>query len=329
MTTLESAIKDFIASNVIRPLANIAASNHEASADDLVRLFSDALSLPSKGKKRKNSTKSEQKWITYEEYSENNNEEVYLCGYVQTRGQYKDRYCGAPLDQTNTVKWSADGFTPVTVEEELADVDNKREDMRCRQCWSRDPKSGNYKRKKGRGEKLLSEHKSDIVAPTMIPGISIPGNAGLMGFLSGNTNTFQSPTRALPKVIRAKRFDGLEANEVYSHVVPNPAKHPGMPWLIKADSNGQVIVGKFGYEIDSNTTFGSDYVDTLIALDENDIAACKEYNIEYKHYVSDTPEEPEILFDIPVVAEPQEETMTVQDLDIPTIDIDIDDILNS
>ena len=160
MSTLESAIKDFIASSVITPLATVATANRDASADDLIRMFSEALSLPCKTKKRKNSTKSEQKWITYEQYSEN--KEGYLCGYVQTRGQFKDRYCGAPLDQTNTVKWSDAGFITVTAEEELADVNDKREDMRCKQCWSRDPKSGNYKRKKGRGEKLLSEHKSDI-----------------------------------------------------------------------------------------------------------------------------------------------------------------------
>ena len=101
-----------------------------------------------------------------------------------------------------------------------------------------------------------------------------------------------------------------------------------MPWLIKADSDGQIVVGKFGYEIESDTTFGLGYVDTLITLDENDIAMCKEYNIEYKQYVSDKPtEEPETFFEIPVVAEPQGETVTVQDLEIPTIDID--ELLNS
>ena len=322
VNTLEVAIKEFISANILNPLASVSVNNRDASIEELVAKYIVELDLPAtipsiteKSKKKKNSPKTDQKWLTYDQYSEVYEQEP-LCGDVQTRGKYKDRYCGVTLDDTNVVTWSSEqGFTETTATDELNNVEGKRTDMRCKFCWSRDPKTGEYKRKKGRGDKLISEHKGDIVAPTVIPGVSVPDNTGLMGFLSGNTNNFQSPTRAMGKVIRAKRFPGLEKNEDYSHVIPNPDKHPNMSWLIRADNDGQVVIGKFSFDINGDTTFEDGYLDDLVVLDESDLACCKEYNIEYDHYTVEFDE-------IPVVKEPDEDTNTIQDLDIPILDID-------
>ena len=331
----ESAIKTFISESVLRPLAEVATQNRELGIDDLVKVFTEKLNVPlvvptAKGTTRKRSPKSsspkaDQQWLTYDQYSETC-ESSFLCGYVQTRGKYKDHYCGVPLDYTNVVSWSKEtNFVSSTPDKELQEVGGKRSEMRCKLCWARDPKTGEYKRKKGRGDKLISEHKGDIVAPSVIPGVSVPDNEGLMGFLSGNSKTFVSPTRAMEapkKVIRAKRYQGLTRNEDYSHVMPNP-QHHDMPWLIRADSDGQVVIGKFETQPTPTTTFEDDYLNDLIPLDDSDIEKCKEYNIEYKAYVK--PQEDDI--DIPIVHEREDDTTTIQDIpDVPTLEID--DLLN-
>jgi len=331
----ESSIKNFLSSNVLRPLAETAILMKTTNVDELVDKFQQTLDLPlavpeAKGTTRKrspknSSPKAEQQWLTYDQYSERCDDQ-FLCGYVQTRGKYKDHYCGVVLDNTNVVSWSKEtNFTDSTPENELEQVNGKRGEMRCKLCWARDPKSGEYKRKKGRGDKLVSEHKGDIVAPSVIPGVSVPDNESLMGFLSGNSKTFVSPTRAMDKVkkvIRAKRYQGLVRNEDYSHVMPNP-EHHDMPWLIRADSEGQVVIGKFETQPSPTTTFEDGYLDDIIPLDSDDLEKCKEYNIEYKAY--EKPNEDDI--DIPIVHEREEDTMTIQDIpDVPTLEID--DMLN-
>lgn len=335
VNAFQTAIKEFISSNVLKPLAKVSVDNRDASVDELVQRFIVELDLPmtvptapvDKPKKRKSpSPKADQKWITYDQYNDFFERE-YICGYVQTRGKSKDHYCGIVLDNTNVVTWSKEGgFADSTPEKELEAVDGKRCDMRCKLCWSRDPKTGEYKRKKGRGEKLNSEHKGDIVAPTVIPGVSVPDNAGLMGFLSGNNKSIQSPTRAMDtvkKVIRAKRFTGLERNEDYSHVIPNPEHHENMPWLIRHDENGQVVIGKFESSVTPTRTFEDSYIDDIVPLNEDDLEVCSEYNIKYVPY-----EKPDDDVDIPVVHDREDDTSTIQDdIDVPTLDID--DLLNN
>lgn len=323
MTTFDSfeeTIKAFITNGILEPLAEVSVKNRDADVKELVEKYVAHLNLPRKDKKvtkRVPSPKAAQRWITYDTYTEES-KTSFLCGYVQTRGKNKDCYCGIELDNTNVVDWSADtGFVATTVEDELKNVNSKKSEMRCKLCWSRDPKTGEYKRKRGRGEKLVSENKGDIIAPTVIPGVSVPDNAGLMGFLSGNTNSFQSPSRAMSKIIRAKRFDGLERNEHYSHVIPNPDKHENMPWLIRADNEGQIVIGKFDKDITTDTYFDENYLDELVELNEADLQLCKEYNIKYEFHVAHD-------VDLPVVKDPEEETTTIQDaiLNIPTLNID-------
>ena len=339
MTTAQSfqvSIKNFLSTNVLKPLAEVSVANRDCDVDSLVKKFVEALDLPvvvpeAKGPARKrspknSSPKAEQQWLTYEKYSESCDDQ-FLCGYVQTRGKFKDHYCGVSLDDTNVVSWSKEtNFVESTPEKELQEVDNKRGEMRCKLCWARDPKSGEYKRKKGRGDKLVSEHKGDIVAPNVIAGVSVPDNESLMGFLSGNSKTFVSPTRAMEtvkKVIRAKRYPGLTRNEDYSHVMPNP-EHHDMPWLIRADSDGQVVIGKFETQPTTTTTFEDGYLEDLISLDQDDLQKCKEYNIEYKAY--EKPEEDDM--DIPIVHQREDDTTTIQDIpDVPTLEID--DMLNN
>lgn len=331
----ESVIKNFLSTSVLKPLAEVSVENRECDVDELVKKFTEKLALPLvvpevKGATRKrspknSSPKADQQWLTYDQYSESC-DSSFLCGYVQTRGKYKDHYCGVVLDNTNVVSWSKEtNFTDSTPEKELQDVGGKRGEMRCKLCWARDPKTGEYKRKKGRGDKLISEHKGDIVAPSAIPGVSVPDNESLMGFLSGNSKTFVSPTRAMDnvkKVIRAKRYQGLVRNEDYSHVMPNP-EHHDMPWLIRADSDGQVVIGKFDSQPTPTTTFENDYLNDIIPLDSDDIEKCKEYNIEYKAY--EKPDEDDI--DIPIVHDREGDTTTIQDIpDVPTLEID--DMLN-
>jgi hypothetical protein len=327
MTTLDAfgeTIKAFISDQILGPLAEVSVKNRDADVAELIEKYTKELNLPRATKERKPkkapSPKAAQRWITYDQYSQES-ESSFLCGYVQTRGKNKDCYCGIVLDDTNVVKWSpGNGFTSISVDEEFEDVGKKKPEMRCKLCWSRDPKTGEYKRKRGRGEKLMSENKGDIIAPTVIPGVSVPDNAGLMGFLSGNTNSFQSPSRAMGKVIRAKRFEGLLRDENCSHVIPNPDKHPDMPWLIRDDEHGKTVIGKFSYDITSESFFEENYLDDLIELTDNDIKLCKEYNISYEFHTKTDD------MDLPVVKDPEEHTTTIQDeehdeLDIPTIDM--------
>ena len=336
MQTFESAIKNFLSLNVLKPLAEVSVANQGFSTEQLVEKFIETLDLPlvvpeAKGVTRKrspksSSPKSEQQWLTYEKYSEECDEH-FLCGYVQTRGKFKDHYCGVVLDKTNVVSWTKEtGFTESSPEIELQEVDNKRNEMRCKLCWSRDPKTSEFKRKKGRGDKLISEHKGDIVAPNVIAGVSVPDNESLMGFLSGNSKTFISPTRAMEspkKIIRAKRYPGLARNEEYSHVVPNP-EHHDMSWLIRADSDGQVVIGKFETEMTPTRIFEADYLEDLVPLDQEDIKKCKEFNIEYRVY--EKPQDDDM--GIPVVHEREDDTTTMQDIpDVPTLEID--DLLNN
>lgn len=333
INAFESAIKQFISSNVLKPLAQVSVNNRDDSVDDLVGKFILELNLPPSvptvsiekpKKKRTPSPKADQKWMKYDDYNESYERE-FLCGYVQTRGKFKDHYCGIVLDNTNVVTWTKeDGFIESTPEKELEEVNGKRTDMRCKLCWSRDPKSGEYKRKKGRGDKLTASHKGDIVAPTVIPGISVPDNAGLMGFLSGNNATFQSPTRAMEtsKTIIAKRFNGLEKNEYYSHVIPNPVHHKDMPWLIRNDNDGHAVIGKFDREITSVSTFEEGYLQSLIPLTTEDVEKCKEFNMEYIPYEK---QEQDDVDEIPIVRDPDGDTSTVQDsfdIDVPTLDVD-------
>ena len=335
--SFEASIKNFLSTNVLKPLAQVSVENRDCDVDALVKKFVEVLDLPlvvpgAKGPARKrspknSSPKAEQQWLTYDNYSERCDEQ-FLCGYVQTRGKFKDHYCGVSLDNANVVSWSKEtNFVESTPEKELQEVDNKRGEMRCKLCWARDPKSGEYKRKKGRGDKLVSEHKGDIVAPNFIEGLSVPDNESLMGFLSGNNKNFVSPTRAMEtvkKVIRAKRYPGLTRNEDYSHVMPNP-EHHDIPWLIRADSDGQVVIGKFETQPTTTTTFEDGYLEDLISLDEDDLQKCKEYNIEYKAY--EKPEDDEDM-DIPVVHQREDDTSTMQDIpDVPTLEID--DMLNN
>ena len=334
INAFQNAIKEFVSKNVLKPLAEVSVENRDDSVDQLVQKYTSKLDLPlvvpeAKGRKRSpksSSPKADQQWLTYEQYNERCDDQ-FLCGYVQTRGKFKDHYCGVPLDETNVVTWSKDSnFTSVTPEQELANVDGKKSEMRCKLCWARDPKTGDYKRKKGRGDKLISEHKGDIVAPTIIPGVSVPDNAGLMGFLSGNNTNFQSPTRAMDspkKVIRAKRYKGLFRSEEYGHVIPNSEYHD-MAWLIRADGKGQVVIGKFENQPTPSTVFEENYIDDIVPLTEEDIELCKEYNIEYVPY-----EKPDEDSEIPIVHEREADTTTIQD-DIPDIPtLDIDDLLNN
>jgi len=335
-SAFQTLIKDFLSTNVVRPLAEVSFKNQGKTVEELVELFIAELDLPvsvcsapseKKIKRKTPSPKTEQKWLTYEQYNDLY-EESFICGYVQTRGKYKDHYCGVPLDDNNVVTWTKEnGFTQTTPDKELENVEDKRSDMRCKLCWSRDPKTGEHKRKKGRGDKLNSEHRGDIVAPTVIPGVSVPDNAGLMGFLSGNNTTFQSPTRAMEanKVIRAKRFNGLVRNEDYSHVIPNPEHHENMPFLIRHDDSGQFVIGKFDKEIDSSTCFSDNYIEDIVPLTEDDLKTCSIYNIKYVPYEPSDDDD----IDIPVVQDREEDTTTIQDdddIDVPTLDID--DLLN-
>ena len=328
-----TAIKDFISAHILGPLAHISVSNREDSVEDLILKYRETLDIPlptptvvtQKAKKPRKSPvpKEDQKWITYDDYTKSC-DTSFLCGYVQTRGKYKDHYCGIELDNTNSVSWSKEsGFTDTTPDIELTSVNGIRSDMRCKICWSRDPRSGDYKRKKGRGEKLISEHKGDVIAPTVISGVSVPDNTGLMGFLSGNTSTMQSPSRAMndvKQVIRAKRFAGLNKNEDYSHVIPNPAHHKNMPWLIRADNDGQVVIGKFEGPISPHREFAENYLDDIIPLSEEELSICEEYKLEYVAYTSEDME------DIPIVHDREPETSTIQDNDndinVPTLNID-------
>lgn len=331
----ESSIKTFLCDSVLLPLAEIATENRDADVSCLVKLFTEKLNLPVTVPKVKNSPsrkrspknaspKIEQQWLSYDQYSSLCDKE-YLCGYVQTRGKFKDHYCGATLDSSNVFSWSKDtNFTESTPQKELEEVSGKRSEMRCKLCWARDPKSGEYKRKKGRGNKLVSEHKGDIVAPKVIPGVSVPNNESLMGFLSGNSKSFVSPTRAMSpakKVIRAKRFKGLTRNDTYSHVMPNP-EHHDMPWLIRADSDSQVVIGKFENQPESSKVFDDNYLEDLLPLDKDDIEMCKEYNLKYVQHADEGDDDNDI--DIPVVHEPEEDTTTIQDdiPDVPTLEID-------
>ena len=343
LDTFERTIQAFLGTDVLEALAEVAIDT--LGGDDtgvLIEKFRERLKLPiatsglkpnvgvvrKRSPKKTSSPKPDQQWLTYEEYNKRIDDE-YICGYVQTRGKYKDHYCGIVLDETTTVTWNKnDGFVASTPEQELEEVSGKRYEMRCSQCWSRDPKSGEQKRKKGRGEKLISEHQGEIVAPTVIPGVSLPEDAGLMGFLNGNKSIFQSPMRAMDppkkKTIRAKRYPGLERTEEYSHVIPNP-EHHYMAWLIRTDSEGQTVLGKFARQPTPSKRFEDGYMDDLLPLSESEIEQCKEYNLEYKqHVVSSTEDEDD---GIPVVHDQEEDTNTIQDMpDIPTLDID--DLLN-
>mgnify|MGYP000126527530 FL=1 len=335
--SFESSIKNFLSASVLRPLAEVCVENRDLDVDDLVKKFIDKLDLPvvvpnAKGVSRKRSPKSsspkaDQQWLTYDQYTDQS-EGSFLCGYVQTRGKFKDHYCGVALDDTNVVSWSKDtNFVSSTPDAELKEVNGRKCEMRCKLCWARDPKTGEYKRKKGRGDKLISEHKGDIVAPSAIPGVSVPDNESLMGFLSGNSKTFVSPTRAIDsakKVIRAKRDQGLVRNEDYSHVMPNP-EHHNMPWLIRADSDGQVVIGKFESQPTPTSSFDDGYLEDLIPLDDSAKEICKEYNIEYKPY--EAPQQSDDI-DIPIVHDREGDTTTMQDIpDVPTLEID--DMLNN
>lgn len=334
INSFQNAIKEFVSKNVLEPLAQVSVENRDSSVDELIQKYTSKLDLPlvvpeAKSRKRSpksSSPKAEQQWLTYEQYNDQCDNQ-FLCGYVQTRGKYKDHYCGVTLDDNNVVTWSKEtNFTTVTPQQELDNVDGKRSEMRCKLCWARDPKTGDYKRKKGRGDKLISEHKGDIVAPTVIPGVSVPDNAGLMGFLSGNNDTFQSPTRAMDspkKVIRAKRYKGLFRNEDYSHVIPNP-EHHDMAWIIRADSKGQIVIGKFENQPTASTVFEDNYLDHIFPLTDEDLEICKEYNVKYVPY-----EKSDEDSEIPVVHDPEHDTNTIQD-NMPDIPIlDIDDLLNS
>jgi hypothetical protein len=326
-----AAFKEFISEHVLGPLADTSVANRDDSAEELVSKYRVTLDIPittqtgsQKSKKKKSPVpKEDQKWIPYDDYTKSC-DTSFLCGYVQTRGKFKDHYCGIELVNTNTVSWTKkEGFQDTTPENELSSVDGIRSDMRCKICWSRDPRTGDYKRKKGRGEKLISEHKGDVVAPTVISGVSVPDNTGLMGFLSGNTTTIQSPSRAMTttkKVIMAKRFPGLERNENFSHVVPNPSHHNNMPWLIRADNDGQVVIGKFEGPISPRREFDINYLSDIIPLTEEDLSICKEYNLEYVA---------QDMSDIPVVQEREPDTVTMQDNDINVPILDIDELLEN
>ena len=336
-SSFESHIKDFLSSKVINPLAKIAVENRDLEVDDLVQKFKDHLKLPSptlsiiktqKKRTPRNSPKSEQQWITHEEYTEQSSNDKYLCGYVQTRGVNKDKYCGVVLNDTNVVTWEGSSFLNSTVEKELEECGGKVSEMRCKHCWSRDAKTGQQKRKKGRADKLISQQNGDVLAPTIIPGVSVPDNVGLMGFLSGNTNRFQSPSRAMDKpakkVVRAKRLPGLIRTEEYSHVVLNPEHHTES-WLIRADSDGQTVIGKFEKQPTLETHFEEGYEDDLISLTEEEQTLCHEYGMKYKFNKPENNEEEEDNSDdddgLPVVTEPENDTTTIQDeLDIPTLD---------
>lgn len=332
-SSFESHIKDFLSSKVINPLAKIAVENRDLDIDDLVQKFKDHLKLPSptlsiiktqKKRSPRNSPKSEQQWITHEEYTEQSSNDKYLCGYVQTRGVNKDKYCGVVLNDTNVVTWEGSSFLNSTVEKELEECGGNIAEMRCKHCWSRDAKTGQQKRKKGRADKLISQQNGDVLAPTIIPGVSVPDNVGLMGFLSGNTNRFQSPSRAMDKpakkVVRAKRLPGLIRTEEYSHVVLNPEHHKES-WLIRADSEGQTVIGKFEKQPTLNTHFEEGYEDDLTFLTEEEQTLCHEYGMKYKFNKTENNEDEEDDDGLPVVTEPENDTTTIQDeLDIPTLD---------
>ena len=353
MSTLEifeASFKEFISTHILTPLSEIAIDDGASSSqEELLEKFRESLNLPmtvstglkpsvslgrKKSPKKSSSPKIEQLWLSYDDYNAKFEEE-FLCGYVQTRGKWKDKFCGIALDENTTVSWTKEnGFEASTPEQELSAVEGKRQEMRCKLCWARDPKSGEQKRKKGRGEKLTSEQKGEIVAPTVIKGVSVPGSeagdAGLMGFLSGNKSIFQSPTRALDppkKVIRAKRFPGLIKNEVFSHVIPNP-EHHDMAWLIRADADGQSVIGKFSSQPTPNYTYSEGYLDDLMPLTQNDEELCKEYNITYAPHPDMTEENDDM--DLPIVKDSGEDTNTIQDEDMPEIPtLDVDELLNS
>lgn len=340
-SSFESNIKTFLSSKVINPLAKIAVDNRDLNVDDLVQKFKDHLKLPSptlsivktqKKRTPKNSPKNEQQWISHEEYNEQSSKDKYLCGYVQTRGVNKDKYCGIILNDTNVVSWEGTSFLSSSIKKELEECNNRVPDMRCKHCWSRDAKTGQQKRKKGRADKLVSQQNGDVLAPTIIPGVSVPDNVGLMGFLSGNTNRFQSPSRAMDKpakkVVRAKRLPGLIRTEDYSHVVLNPEHHKES-WLIRADSDGQTVVGKFEKQPTLDTHFEEGYEDDIISLTEEEQTLCHEYGMKYKFNKHEDNEDNEeslpIIEDdddgLPIVTERENDTSTIQDeLDIPTLD---------
>lgn len=340
-SSFESNIKTFLSSKVINPLAKIAVDNRDLNVDDLVQKFKDHLKLPSptlsivktqKKRTPKNSPKNEQQWISHEEYNEQLSNDKYLCGYVQTRGVNKDKYCGIILNDTNVVSWEGTSFLNSSIKKELEECNNRVPDMRCKHCWSRDAKTGQQKRKKGRADKLVSQQNGDVLAPTIIPGVSVPDNIGLMGFLSGNTSRFQSPSRAMDKpakkVVRAKRLPGLNRTEEYSHVVLNPEHHKES-WLIRADSDGQTVIGKFEKQPTLDTHFEEGYEDDIISLTEEEQTLCHEYGMKYKFNKHEDNEDKEeslpIIEDdddgLPIVTERENDTSTIQDeLDIPTLD---------
>ena len=340
MALFETQIKNFITSTVIGPLANVAVKNKDLEEEELVKKFIEALDLPSRSTpllnvkpQRKRSPVVKQRWITMDEYKEQVKKHL-LCSYVQTRGTNKDRYCGVVLDENSTVKLENGIFVPSTAEDELQAVKGNKAEVRCKCCWSRDPKTGVQKRKKGRGDKLVSEKKGSIVAPKIIAGVSLPSSEGLMGFLSGNTEKFQSPSRAMEvkkKVLRAKRFPGLLRTSSVSHVVPNPSHHEDIGcWLIKADSKGQSVIGKFKERPSSSTVYDKEYIDDVVPLSEDEIAQTKEYGLSYnpiefknvEPQKQDSEDEDDDEEGIPTVAEPEDDTGTIQDsldLDIPTL----------
>ena len=106
--SFEASIKNFLSTSVLKPLAEVSVANRECDVDGLVKKFIETLDLPvvvvpeAKGATRKrspknSSPKAEQQWLTYDNYSERC-EDQPLCGYVQTRGKFKDHYCGVTLD---------------------------------------------------------------------------------------------------------------------------------------------------------------------------------------------------------------------------------------
>lgn len=338
MALFDSHIKNFLTSSIVRPLAETAIKNRDLDEDELVKKFIEVLNLPSRSTplvsmkpagKRARSPVVKQRWITMDDYKEEVKKHL-LCSYVQTRGTNKDKYCGVVLDENTTVKYENGSFSPSTAEQELKAVGGQKAKVRCKCCWSKDPKTGEQKRKQGRGERLVSEKKGNIVAPKIIPGVSLPSSEGLMGFLSGNSEKFQSPSRAMEakkKVLRAKRYPGLLRTPSESHVVPNPSHHSDIGcWLIKADSKGQTVIGKFSERPDSSTVFSDGYLDDVVSLEESELEQVKEYGLTYspmkfKETPAPEPEESEDE-DIPIVAEPEKDTGTIQDdldLDIPTL----------
>ena len=127
INAFQNAIKEFVSRNVLKPLAEVSVENRDASVDQLIQKYTSKLELPlvvpevkvRKRSPKNSSPRADQQWLTYEQYNELCDNQ-YLCGYVQTRGKYKDHYCGVPLDETNVVTWSKDSnFTSVTPNKSL------------------------------------------------------------------------------------------------------------------------------------------------------------------------------------------------------------------